>query len=228
MQSFNRIARVLGAASLLALASTPVLAEGKHDRAEQAIAAAHAKIDAANRVGAGMNSPHLAATAEAALRTAEEDLSAGHKENAIRDAIRAQQLADTALNQAQAAHVQAVADNRAAANAAQAQAVDANARAQAASAQTDVANARADAAAQAAASAAADAQNARAAVVEAQAQAQPQPQPQATTVTTETTKSSGARVVHSAPKKVVKRSTTTVVPRTTETTKTTVTTAPQN
>lgn len=220
MRSFKNFTRALGAASLLALAATPSLAMGKHDRAEVAITEAQAKIDAANRVGASSNTPHLAATAEAELRLAKENLSAGHKEAAIGTAIHAGQLADSALNQAHSAQVQATRDSHANAVEAQAAAADANARA-------DAANMRADAATDAAQSAAADANAAKAAA--AAAAAAPPPAP-ATTVTTETTKTSAPRVVASSTpvKKTVTKRRTTVAPRTTETTRTTVTTTPQN
>ena len=198
------------ALAAMMILSSPASAEGKADRARQAIAAASAKVDAANKVGATGEVPGLQAEAAHNLATAKEMLAAGHKEDAIAAANRATAIADTAIGktqQSQNAQVSAVAD--AAANAQQ----DAAA-----------ANARAAAAEQAAAAASADAAAARAAppVVVA-------PAPVATTVSTETTKTSA--VASSTPVKkkvVVKQSARKAAPRAavTEKTTTTVTTTP--
>ena len=149
--------RILSAVSCAAMSaalafSTPALAAGKHERAEAAIAEARAKIDASAKVGASAQTPRLQADAAAALRTAEERLARGDKEEAIAAAHRASQLADTALGEAQ--HARTVNAQAATANA---QDAAADAQAQAAAA-----NARANAAEQAAASAQADAAAARA------------------------------------------------------------------
>ena len=141
----NRISSASSVALAAMLAfSAPAFAEGKHDRAEQAIAEARAKIDASAKVGATTQTPRLQADAQAQLRAAEEHLAAGKKAEAIDDAHRASQLADTALGEAQRAHNEA------------ARAATSNARNVAADAQADAAaaNARANAAEQAAASAA--------------------------------------------------------------------------
>ncbi len=169
------------AAALSALLATPALAEGKKDRAQEAVAAARAKVDIAAKLGATGEVPRLQAAAAAALRTAEEDLKQNHKDQAIAGANHAQQLAEEAIgytqrNQADAASAQV---NAASAGTAAAQDQAAQAKADAAAA-----NARAAAAEQAAASAQADAAAARAAppVVVTQPAA-----PTTATVTTETT-----------------------------------------
>ena len=144
----------------IALAAAPAAAEGKKDRAQEAVAAARAKVEIANKLGATGEVPRLQAAAAAALRTAEEDLKGNHKDQAIADANRAEQLAEEAIgytqrNQAANADAQV---NAATAGAAAAQ--DQAAQAQAAA---DAANARAASAEQAAAAAQADAAAARAA-----------------------------------------------------------------
>ena len=205
----NRFILTTSGAALAALMvlSGPASA-GKEDRAKQAIAAASAKVDAANKVGASGEVPGLQAEAAHNLATAKELLAAGHKSDAIAAANRAIALADTAIGktqQNQNAQVGAVADA-------------------AVSAQQDAAaaNARAAAAEQAAAAASADAAAARAAppVIVA-------PAPATTTVQTETVRSSSVAV---APKKkvVVKQSTRKPTGRAavTEKTTTTVTTTP--
>jgi len=204
----NRFILTTSGAALAALMvlSGPASA-GKEDRAKQAIAAASAKVDAANKVGASGEVPGLQAEAAHNLATAKELLAAGHKSDAIAAANRAIALADTAIGktqQNQNAQVGAVADA-------------------AVSAQQDAAaaNARAAAAEQAAAAASADAAAARAAPVIVA------PAPATTTVQTETVKSSSVAV---APKKkvVVKQSTRKPTGRAavTEKTTTTVTTTP--
>jgi hypothetical protein len=210
----SRVARSVVLPALMILAASPVLAEGKHDRAKEAMAAAQAKIDTANKIGAAANTPRLAAEAEAMLRTAHEDLSRGKKDQAIQDANRAAQLADVAIGEAQhhrdemAQHQQA--DAAAVAAAAQNQAADANARADAA-----------QQAAQQAAAAAEAARNAPPVVVAAA------PPPVSTTTTT--TVERDRTIAHAAPttKRVVrhtpaKRTGTVARERTT----TTVTTTP--
>ncbi|AYJ84762.1 hypothetical protein D3Y57_01270 (plasmid) [Sphingomonas paeninsulae] len=211
MKRSNFLARSAGISVLLLLAS-PAYAEGKADRARAAIAEATGKIDAANKLGANGEVPRLQAEAQAALRTARENLASGHKEEAIAAANHASTTADLAIGEAQ--------KNRTNAERAQ----RANTEAKAAVAQQDAAaaNARADAAQQSAASAAADAAAARAAppVVIA-------PAPPTTTVSTETVKrvATPTRTVKRAPvHRVVKRTTT--APAVSEKTTTTVTTTP--
>lgn len=214
MIKLNMLARSAGLAALLAVSAGQALAEGKHDRAKEAMAAAQAKIDSIHITGSAGDAPRLYAEAQGRLRAAHESLEAGHKEQSIRQANEAQTLADQAL-------ARIAANNQADAAAASAQA-DANAQ-QAQQAQADAAdaNARAASAEQAAAAAQADAAAARAAppvIVQ-------QPAP-TTTVTTETTKSAAVATTtrRAAPKRVVHRSTTVKRPVTTEKTTTTVTT----
>lgn len=179
----------------LALIAAPALAAGKGDRAQMAIAAASAKVDTASRLAATGDVPRLQAEAAAALRAAQEDVSAGHKERAIADANHAAELADMAIGIAQRNQ--------------NAQRENAAAAADAARQQAAAANARADAAEQAAASAAADAAAARdtpppppVVIATPAPQPSPTPPPQTTTVTTETQTASVAtpaathRVVH--------------------------------
>ncbi len=180
--------------SLTALiAASPALAGGKNEQATAAIAAAEAKIDAANKVGASGEVPQLQASASAALRTAKDDLSHGNKDQAIMDANHASELADRAMGEAQrVATTNAAIQQNQAAMAASAAQQDAAA-----------ANARADAAAQAARASAQDAATARATP---QVVAVVTPAPAAptteTTVTTETdahpvvAKKAAHRVVH--------------------------------
>lgn len=207
MRNIGSSVRLFATASALLLVSGPALA-GKKDRAQEAIAQAQGKIDAAHKMKVGDTNPAAIARAEASLRMAQERLKSGHKEAAIQAAIESQQFADTAIGHSQA---RAQAD-------AQMQASSA------AEAQQDAAaaNARAAAAEQAAASAASDAQAARAAA--AVPVVVPAPAPAATTVTTETVKTVPATVVHRAvpvKRKVVRKTThparATVVEKTTTT-----------
>lgn len=209
----NRMILTTSGAALAAMLvfASPASAEGKADRARQAIAAASAKVDAANKVGATGEVPGLQAEAAHNLATAKEMLAAGHKEDAIAAANRATALADTAIGktqQSQNAQADAVAN------------VAANAQQDAAAANERAANAE-----QAAAAASADAAAARAAppVVVAQAPAVPQ----TTTVTTETVKSStAARASTPVKKKVVATRKPTTRSSVAEKTTTTVTTTP--
>ncbi|MDB5715364.1 MAG: hypothetical protein JWO15_2761 [Sphingomonadales bacterium] len=210
MQRSKFIARGAAISAFLMLAN-PAYAEGKADRARAAIAEASGKIDAANKLGANGEVPRLQAEAQAALRSARENLASGHKEEAIADANHASTTADLAIGEAQKNRMNAERAQRS------------NAEATAAVAQQDAAaaNARADAAQQSAASAAADAAAARAAPpVILAAPAAP-----TTTVTTETVKHVATPARKAAPvRRVVKRSTTT--PAVSEKTTTTVTTSP--
>lgn len=165
--------------------ATPALAGDKNERATAAIAAAQAKIDAANKIGAAEATPRVATEATAELARAKDAQNGGHKDEAISLALHAGELADHAFNTAD----KAKSDDAAAATASAA--------------------ASADAAQQAAAAA-----NERAAAAEAAA-AQPAPAPviiqQApapTTVTTETTAAAAPAPARVVTKKVVKKPTT--------------------
>lgn len=208
MFSAKHLLTGIAAAGVLAMAAaSPALAEGKGDRAQQAMAEAQGKIDTAGKLPQVGETAHLEIDAQNALRQAHELVSAGHKEEAIHAALHASELADRAtavsLQQQHAANV--------------------DARSNAAAAQSDAAqaNARADAAEGAAKAAQADAAAARAQppVVIAQAA------PVATQVTTETTKSTTATPAKAhVVKKVVR---TPAHATTTEKTTTTVATTPQ-
>ena len=195
--------------------SPAAMAQGKADRARIAISAAEAKIEAANKVGASGQVPRLQAEAQAALRTAKEDLASGRKDAAIAEANHASELADTAIGESHRTEVDT------------ARADSANAQDAAVVAQQEAAaaNARAAAAEQAAASAQQDAAAARAAqpVVVATPVATPAPQP-TTTVTTETVRQAATptatkKVVRQTVKRTARRAPT-AVERTTTTVKT--------
>lgn len=142
------LALALAATTALTL-STPAFSEGKTDQARKAIAAAQAKIDAMNIVGAAGDVPRLHAEAVSTLHKAQDELSHHDKEAAIHDATHASELADMALvaSQKQRNDTQqaTTADAQRQATDAQRQASDANARA--AAAQSDAAAAQAAAAA---------------------------------------------------------------------------------
>lgn len=129
-------------ASVAVSLPTASFAETKTSQARRAIAAAQAKIDASNIVGASGEAPRLHARAVAALHVAQDELAHSAKDAAIRDANHAAELADMALTVSQRERT----DSQAAATAqAQRDAADANARASAA--QAAAARAQADAAA---------------------------------------------------------------------------------
>lgn len=203
------LAVTVAASACLAL-PTGAFAEGKTDQARKAIAAAQAKIDAANIVGAAGDAPRLHAQAVSTLHMAQDELNHHAKDQAIRDATRASELADMALAASQRER-----DNqqRAATDSAQRQASDANARA--ADAQAAAAAAQADAAA---------ARAAPPVVVAPPAPPAPAPAPTTTTVsTTETDSASAAPATKPVvKKKVVHR--THARPAHSKTTTTTVTT----
>jgi hypothetical protein len=201
----NTIFASLLASTAMTLAlATPVSAAGTSDRAREAIAAAEAKIHTAETLGASTHAPRDTADAQAALAMAKEDFKSGHKEPAIRDAIRASALADTAIGTAQQHKDNAIAsareDQRATADAAQDQVAAAHdqaasaqdqavaAQQQAATAQQQAAeaNARAESAQNSAAASAADAAAARNAAAMTAAQTPPTPKVE-TTVTTQRT-----------------------------------------
>jgi hypothetical protein len=198
------------AVSALALTAAPASA-GKDERARQAIAAAEAKIHTAETMGVTTELPREAADARAALALARENLSAGHEEHSIRDAIHAQALADTAIGVMQRRQDEALAAARDARSqdvaAAQQQAADAQARA------AD-ANQRAALAEQHAANSAAQATAARNALIAAQTPAEVE-----TTVTTGAGTATRPAPRHvTRKKKTTTRHTTTRAPATTTTT----------
>ncbi|QNQ12178.1 hypothetical protein H3Z74_22365 [Sphingomonas alpina] len=204
--------RALCVSALLLSSATPAFARGKTDRAHEAIAAAKAKVDAANKLGASGEVPRLQAQAQAALRSAEEDLAAKRKDQAIAEANRASELADTAIGISERNRNEAVNAERAAAADAQQEAAAANARAQAAQQEANAA--------------AADAAAARAAPPPAPIVIAP-PAPTTTTITTETVKSAAPATVarkkvtvRKPVRRVVKRSGTAEKTTTTVTTKT--------
>jgi hypothetical protein len=203
--------RALFASALLLSSATPAFARGKTDRAHEAIAAAKAKVEAANKLGASGEVPRLQAQAQAALRSAEEDLAAKRKDQAIAEANRASELADTAIGISERNRSEAANADRTAAVDAQQEAAAANARAQAAE--------------QDANAAAADAAAARAAPPPAPIVIAPPSPPTTTTVTTETVKTAVPVVrkkvtVRKPVRRVVKRSGVAEKTTTTVTTKT--------
>ena len=165
---------VLGLIASTALTlSSAGLAEGKTDLARKAIAAAQAKIDAVNIVGAAGDAPRLHAQAVAALHLAEDELRHHAKDAAFHDATHASELADMALAASQRQRTDA---QQAATTEAQRQAAEANARA--ASAQADAAAAQAAAAA---------ARSAPPVVIQT-----PVPAPTSTTITSQTEQNDAA------------------------------------
>jgi hypothetical protein len=197
----------IAGATVLAV-STSAYAEGKTDQARKAIAAAQAKIDAANIVGAAGDAPRFHAQAVTTLHVAQDELNHHAKDAAIRDATRASELADMALAASQR---QRTDEQRATTEAAQSQAAQANARA--ADAQAAAAAAQADAAA---------ARSAPPVVINTP----PAPAaPTATTVTTTETEATASPATSPARKKVVRHTVHHRRPvRHTRTTTTTVTT----
>lgn len=199
----NRTLLSIATAGALALSIVTPAHAGKADRAREAIAAAQAKIDAAETAGAGTEVPHQLAEAKAALARARENLDAGHKPESIDAAIQAQALADASLGESQ--------KRKQAMSEAQQQA--AQGQAMAAQQQAADATARAAAAEQSAAASAQQAADARAAAATAALQAQAAPVPaQApatveTTVTTQTARP--ARTARTTTKHVVRKRTAT-------------------
>ena len=102
---------LVSSAMTLAIAA-PAAAESQKDRAREAIAAAEAKLQTAESVGAAADAPRDTADARAALAVAKEDFNSGDREPAIREAIRASALADTAIGIAQHHKNDAVASAR--------------------------------------------------------------------------------------------------------------------
>lgn len=180
MMNTRIAAPLLAASAMIAGFSAPAHAAGKAERARQAIAAAEAKIQTADTLGTAEVQPAETAQAKAALAHAKENLAAGHKPEAIDDAIHASALADTAIGTMQKRQAQA--DARAAREK-DAAVADAQQQAAMAQQQADAANARADVATAAAQSAAADAAASRQAA--AVAMTAPAPATVETTVTTQ-------------------------------------------
>lgn len=136
----------LGLVATVTLAVPSVsFAEGKTDKARQAIAAAQAKIDASNIAGASGDAPRLHAQAVAALHVAQDELDHHAKDAAIRDANHAGEIADMAIaaSQRERSGAQAAATAQAQQQAAEANARAAAAQEAAAAAQADAAAARA-------------------------------------------------------------------------------------
>lgn len=142
----HRLHFALGLVASAALVlPSPSFAETKTSQARRAIAAAQAKIDASNIVGASGDAPRLHAQAVAALHVAQDELAHSAKDEAIRDANHAAELADMALTASQRgrSEAQSAATAQAQHDAAQANARAADAQAAAAKAQADAAAARA-------------------------------------------------------------------------------------
>jgi hypothetical protein len=202
-------ASLIASSALAVVLAQPAAAASTSDRAREAIAAAEAKLHTAQNLGATADAPRDTADAQAALASAREDFSHGDREVAIREAIRASALADTAIGMAQQHHNAALAaardDQRATvesardqinaaqqrADAAQDQTAAVQQQADAAKQEAAAADARAQAAQQAAASSAADAAAARDAAAQAAAQPPPQPAPPQVETTITTHKSAG-------------------------------------
>jgi len=231
-------ASLLATSALCLAISNPAAAASTSDRAREAIAAAEAKINTAESMGADTQAPRETAGAKAILATAREDLKSWHHEDAIHDAIRASAMADTAIGLTQQHKDAAIAaardDQRATADsardqiaAAQNQAAAAQNQSVTAQQQAAEANARARSAEQSAAASAADAAAARDAAATATAQTPPAPVVQ-TTVTTDHTIAAHHAVTH---KVTTAKPTTTGATRSTAedstTTTTTVTPQPQ-
>ncbi len=144
MTGKSTFALALAASTALAL-STTAFAEGKTDQARKAIAAAQAKIEAMNIVGAAGDAPRLHAEALVTLHLAQNELAHHAKVEAIRDATHASELADMALaaSQRERNDAQQAATAEAQHQAAEAQQQAAAAQAAAAAAQADAAAARA-------------------------------------------------------------------------------------
>src|SRR6185312_7986495 len=102
LTSVSSLRTVAAMTSALALAlATAAHAEGKKDRAQEAIAAADAKIQAAQTAGASTATPAQVAHAREILANAREDLHQGHKTVAIVDANHAAALAEASIGETQ-------------------------------------------------------------------------------------------------------------------------------
>jgi len=187
--SNRRTGAVLTSVLALVLGAS-VHAEDKKDRAQEAIAAADAKIQAAQTAGAGSATPDQIARAREVLADAREELHQGHKTAAIADANHAAALAESSIGETQR-QVNASASD--AVQQAQSVAADANARAASAD-QAAAVSAQQAQAAQASAAISAEAATAASAGPPTQVQ---------TTVTTEEHSSSTAPAPHKVTHRVV-------------------------
>lgn len=211
MSRKTMFARGAAITALMALTAAPAVA-GKADRARAAIAKAQAKIDVANKLDVGGAMPAAVARAQAELAHAREDLARGDKEQSISAAIRASQIADTAIGRAHQDQAAAMS----------AQAADADASVDAAHQAADAANQRAAAAEQRA-----DMAQHQEVAATAEANALRNAPPATTTVTT-VEKNTTATPVHHVTHRVVHHYRSPTRHRTTEkTTTTTVSTTPQ-
>ncbi len=225
MNRLKLLPRAIGISALLAMTSLSVTAHaGLADEARKAIAAAKAKIEAGDKIGASGEAATIQVQARDALHRAEAEFGKGEKNEAIAEAKHAGDLADQAIvltdKRKQMAEQAGRHEAEAAAGAAQQSAAVSAARANSAEATAADAQARAAAAQQSAASA-----NAQA---DAMRDAPPPPAPAtSTTVTTVDKDEAAAPVVHHVRHRVHHtrvRGGTHAVHQTT----TTVTTAPQN
>src|SRR6185312_4344614 len=191
LTSVSSLRTVAAMTSALALAlATAAHAEGQKDRAQEAIAAADAKIQAAQTVASGTATPAQVAHAREILANAREELHQGHKTAAIEDANHAAALAENSIGETQQ---QVKANASAAVQQARAEAADAHD-------QVADANARAASANDAAAAAADQARSAQASAAIAQeaatAAAAAPPTPVQTTVTTTDRTTTAAAPAH--------------------------------
>src|SRR6185312_14714170 len=130
LTSVSSLRTVAAMTSALALAlATAAHAEGKKDRAQEAIAAADAKIQAAQTAGAGTATPAQVAHAREILANAREELHQGHKTDANHAAALAEASIGETQHQVKANAVEAVQQARSEAADAHDQVADANARA---------------------------------------------------------------------------------------------------
>lgn len=223
MNRFKTLPRAIGVSALLAMTAFSVTAHaGLADDARKAIAAAKAKIEAADRIGATGEAAGIEVQARAALERAQAQFGKGEKNEAIAEAKHAGDLADQAITLTDKRKQMRAQQGRNEAEAA------AGAAQQSAAASAERANSAEAAAVDAQARTAAAQQNAATANSEAEAlRNAPPPPATTTTVTTKHAEMATAPVrhVHHVHHRV-RHTTTTRTPVTDETT-TTVTTAPQ-
>src|SRR4051812_29491132 len=100
MSSIKKFAQSVALSGLLLTAATPAFA-GEKDRARQSIAEADAKIAASLQTGGAAEASSLPTEAQASLREAKEQLGRGHERQAINAAMKASELADRAMAEAQ-------------------------------------------------------------------------------------------------------------------------------
>lgn len=95
MNRLKFLPRAIGVSALLAMSSLSVTAHaGLADDARKAIAAAKAKIEAGDKIGASGEAGGVQVQARAALERAEAEFGKGDKNEAIADARHAGDLAD--------------------------------------------------------------------------------------------------------------------------------------